>query len=184
MTYNEKKSLYESIMAEVAKTVKRSIEEYCSSDNDSEIIEEGWKENIVAGALALASVFISPQQIYAKGMTNPSNKAKTEHVIADRQPSFPGGNEALNDFLQNNIKYPVEAEEKGIEGRVILSFIVNKDGSISGIHVVRGVHPLLDKEAIRVLKLMPRWIPGRKNGRATQERYTAPFTFNLKYDTK
>jgi TonB family protein len=178
MTETEKKTLYESVIHQIAKEVKKQILEY-SAKEESGLVEEGWKENLIAGALALATFFISPTDAKAKGNTNPAGKAKTEFAVVDRNPSFPGGSEALTKFLKDNIKYPVDAEEDGAEGRVVLSFVVNKDGSISNIQVVKSVHPSLDKEAIRLLKMMPRWVPGKKNGRAVAERYTAPFVFNL-----
>lgn len=83
----------------------------------------------------------------------------------DQQPSFPGGTNALNTFILSNLKYPVWAQEKGIQGRVVVKFIVEKDGSISNVEVDRSVSPSLDNEAMRVVKAMPKWIPGQINGK-------------------
>lgn len=85
----------------------------------------------------------------------------------DQQPSFPGGTNALNTFIVSNLKYPVFAQEKGIQGRVVVKFIVEKDGSISNVEVDRSV-PGLDNEAMRVVKAMPKWIPGQINGKAVK----------------
>lgn len=99
--------------------------------------------------------------------------------VVEEQPSFPGGQGALMQWLRDNIKYPVVAAENGIEGRVIVQFVVSKTGSISGVTVARGVDPSLDKEAVRVVSSMPNWTPGRQNGTTVNVRYTLPVTFRL-----
>ena len=97
----------------------------------------------------------------------------------DQQPSFPGGTNALNTFIVSNLKYPVFAQEKGIQGRVVVKFIVEKDGSISNVEVDRSVNPVLDNEAMRVVKAMPKWIPGQINGKAVKVECSHPFVFQL-----
>lgn len=99
--------------------------------------------------------------------------------VVEQMPSFPGGQAALMQWLSSNIKYPVVAEENGVQGRVVCTFVVEKDGSITDVKVVRGVDPSLDKEAVRVLKQMPHWIPGKQNGSAVRVKYTVPVTFRL-----
>lgn len=99
--------------------------------------------------------------------------------VVEEQPSFPGGQGALMQWLHDNIKYPVIAAENGIEGRVIVQFVVSKSGSISNVNVVRGVDPSLDKEAVRVVSNMPNWTPGKQNGTTVNVRYTLPVTFKL-----
>ena len=99
--------------------------------------------------------------------------------VVEEQPSFPGGQGALMQWLSDNIKYPVIAAENGIQGRVIVQFVVSKTGSISNVNVVRGVDPSLDKEAVRVVKAMPNWTPGKQNGTTVNVRYTLPVTFKL-----
>ena len=99
--------------------------------------------------------------------------------VVEENPSFPGGQGALMQWLRDNIKYPVIAAENGIEGRVIVQFVVSKTGSISGVTVVRGVDPSLDKEAVRVVSAMPNWTPGKQNGTTVNVRYTLPVTFKL-----
>ena len=99
--------------------------------------------------------------------------------VVEQMPSFPGGQSALFQWLSNNIKYPVVAEENGVQGRVIVTFVVERDGSITDVRVVKSVDPSLDKEAVRVTKAMPHWIPGKQNGSAVRVKYTLPVTFRL-----
>ncbi len=92
-------------------------------------------------------------------------------------PSFPGGPNALFEYLSKNIKYPPKERQ---QGRVIVTFIVDTDGTVTNVKVAKSVNPLLDAEAIRVTKAMPRWIPGKQNGEAVAVKYTFPITFKLK----
>lgn len=97
--------------------------------------------------------------------------------VVEQQPQFPGG--SVNGWLADHIKYPVVAAENGISGRVVVQFVVERDGSVSQVRVVRGVDPSLDKEAQRVISSMPKWIPGKQNGQAVRSRFTVPVTFRL-----
>ena len=99
--------------------------------------------------------------------------------VVEQMPQFPGGPQALFEYLSKNIKYPVVAEENGIQGRVIVTFVVERDGSITDVKVAKSVDPSLDKEAQRVVKSMPHWIPGKQNGSAVRVKYTVPVTFKL-----
>lgn len=99
--------------------------------------------------------------------------------IVEQQPLFPGGPAALMKYLSENTKYPVVAQENGVQGRVTVQFVVEKDGSISDVHVLRGVDPSLDKEAVRVVKSMPRWTPGKQNGITVRAHYRVPVLFRL-----
>ena len=99
--------------------------------------------------------------------------------VVEQNPTFPGGTAALMSWLSKNIKYPVIAAENGVKGRVIVQFVVEKDGSITDVVVVKSVDPSLDKEATRVIKNMPHWIPGRQNGSPVRVRFTVPVTFTL-----
>lgn len=99
--------------------------------------------------------------------------------VVEEMPSFPGGNGALMSYLASNIKYPVVAQENGVQGRVTVSFVVERDGSISDVRVARPVDPSLDREAQRVVKSMPRWKPGKQNGSAVRVKYTVPVVFRL-----
>ena len=100
-------------------------------------------------------------------------------VVVEQQPEFPNGMAALMKFLGDNIKYPVIAQENGIQGRVITNFVVERDGSISDVQIVRGQDPSLDKEAIRVIKTMPKWKPGQQRGKPVRVRFTLPVVFRL-----
>lgn len=100
-------------------------------------------------------------------------------VVAETMPSFPGGDQALFKFLSENVKYPVIAQENGIQGRVICQFVVNRDGSIVDVEVVRSVDPSLDREAIRVIKSMPNWTPGKQRGKTVRVKFTLPVNFRL-----
>ena len=101
-------------------------------------------------------------------------------VVVETMPEFPGGQQALFKYLSENVKYPVIAQENGIQGRVICQFVVNKDGKIVDVEVVRsGGDPSLDKEAIRVIKSMPPWKPGKQRGKAVRVKYTVPVNFRL-----
>ena len=99
--------------------------------------------------------------------------------VVEEMPSFPGGTGALMSFLSSNIKYPVVAQENGVQGRVIVGFVVERDGSITDVKVMRSVDPSLDREAQRVVKAMPRWKPGKQNGSAVRVKYTVPVVFRL-----
>ncbi|MCD7848663.1 energy transducer TonB [uncultured Parabacteroides sp.] len=100
-------------------------------------------------------------------------------TVVETMPEFPGGQMALLQFLSKSIKYPVIAQENGIQGRVSCSFVVNKDGSIVDAEVIRGVDPSLDKEALRVINSMPKWSPGKQRGKPVRVKYTVPVTFRL-----
>lgn len=101
-------------------------------------------------------------------------------VVVETMPEFPGGQQALFKYLSENVKYPVIAQENGIQGRVICQFVVNKDGAIVDVEVVRsGGDPSLDKEAMRVIKSMPKWNPGKQRGKAVRVKYTVPVNFRL-----
>ena len=100
-------------------------------------------------------------------------------TVVETMPEFPGGQMALLQYLSKSIKYPVIAQENGIQGRVSCSFVVNKDGSIVDAEVIRGVDPSLDKEALRVINSMPKWSPGKQRGKPVRVKYTVPVTFRL-----
>ena len=98
----------------------------------------------------------------------------------EQMPSFPGGSQKLKEFIEENLRYPKELEETCVQGRVIVRFIVERNGKLSNVKVVKSVHPVLDKEAFRIVKLMPRWIPGRQNGITVRVKFYIPIIFRLK----
>ena len=111
------------------------------------------------------------------------NKTEADTLyIVDENPTFPGGDSALMDFLRKNLKYPKKAVKKKIEGRVLISFNVEKDGSITNVKKLNDVHPLLYKEALRIVKMMPKWTPGKHEGKVVRVRFTLPVTFKIPKD--
>ncbi len=113
-----------------------------------------------------------PQYTYTVTRTLPDGSVSSNEIVVF-------GNEALMAYLSRNIRYPAVAEENGVQGRVILSFVVEPDGSITDVVVVKSVDPSLDREAVRVTRSMPRWIPGKQKGQAVRLKYTMPITFRL-----
>lgn len=104
---------------------------------------------------------------------------QTIFEVVEHMPEFPGGQAALMQYLAKNIKYPTIAQENGTQGRVIVQFVVNRDGSIVDAKVVRSVDPYLDKEALRVINTMPKWKPGMQRGKPVRVKYTVPVMFRL-----
>jgi len=111
----------------------------------------------------------------------PAEKPVEEEVLlfADQMPEFPGGEQALRRFIAAAVRYPLVAQENGVEGTVFLSFVIDEEGQVTQIAVMRGVDPSLDKEAVRVVQNMPRWKPGRQAGRTVKVQYQIPIVFQL-----
>ena len=114
-------------------------------------------------------------------MTSTAQTKKNNMVfdVVEVMPQFPGGQIAMLQYLMKNIKYPEQAVKEGIQGRVTVRFIVEKDGSISDVKPVLSVHPLLNKEAVRVVESMPKWTPGKQNGKPVRVRFNLPVMFKL-----
>lgn len=136
--------------------------------------EEGVKDRTVEAVRSDIAVAAPPPAPAPKPEV--SNKV---FDVVEEMPSFPGGQAALMSFLSSNIKYPVVAQENGVQGRVIVGFVVERDGSITDVKVMRSVDPSLDREAQRVVRAMPRWKPGKQNGSAVRVKYTVPVVFRL-----
>ena len=100
--------------------------------------------------------------------------------VVEQMPEYPGGQAALFEYLSKNIKYPADAEKKKVEGKVFVTFVVDSDGKITDVSLLKKVFPSLDTEAIRVISAMPNWIPGRQKGQAVRVKYTVPIMFRLK----
>ncbi len=100
--------------------------------------------------------------------------------VVEQMPEYPGGQAALFEYLSKNIKYPADAEKKKVEGKVFVTFVVDSDGKITDVSLLKKVFPSLDAEAIRVISAMPNWIPGRQKGQAVRVKYTVPIMFRLK----
>ncbi|MDP3643208.1 MAG: TonB family protein [Bacteroidota bacterium] len=129
-------------------------------------------ENIPVNSLIFLNLILSKEGL--------RRNIKDQFFIdPEEKPIFPGGKEALLEYLISNIKYPIEAAEKGIQGKVLVTFIVNEDGSLTEIKVLWGVDMYLDAEAVRVVRNMPKWIPGKKDGKPAKGAYTVPINFIL-----
>lgn len=119
-----------------------------------------------------------------KDGSDASNTNDKTFDVVEQMPEFPGGQIAMLNFLNKNIRYPEAAHKAGIQGRVVATFVVEKDGSISNAKVMRSIDPLLDAEALRVISSMPNWIPGKQDGKPVAVKYTVPVSFKLDGPTK
>ena len=138
------------------------------------------------GFVVVFLLCMGTQTIYAqKTKRNKLKQTEEHHIVGERDtiveimPEFPGGEEARVKFLQENLQYPKEAREAGIEGRVVVGFVVEPDGRLTNFTVVRGVIPILDEEALRVIKLMPNWIPGKQRGKQVRVLFQVPIIFGF-----
>lgn len=123
----------------------------------------------------------APEPVRSEPLDKPQpvNRNRVYDVV-EQMPSFPGGNSGLMTYLNQHTHYPAEAQENGVQGRVVVSFVVEKNGQINDVTVMRHVDPSLDKEAIRVVRNMPRWTPGKQGGEPVRVRYHVPMSFRLK----
>lgn len=122
----------------------------------------------------------APEPVRSEPLNKPQPVNSTRvYDVVEQMPSFPGGISGLRTYLNQNIRYPAEAQENCVQGRVVVSFVVGKDGHISDVTVLRSVDPSLDKEAIRVVRNMPRWTPGKQGGEPVRVRYHVPVSFRL-----
>ncbi|MBR5037663.1 MAG: energy transducer TonB [Prevotella sp.] len=132
-------------------------------------------KRILMMAIAACMMTLSAQAQEQKGNTAP----KDVFDVVEEMPQYPGGMQAMLSFLQENVTYPKDAQEKKISGRVLVTFVVEKDGSISNVETVKSVFPSLDEEAVRIVKAMPNWKPGKQNGKVVRVKYTLPISFSL-----
>jgi len=140
------------------------------------------KVNKASGEVTLVPKMNVVNEITAVGYGSKTAPLKNEDevfVVVDQMPEYPGGVDALRMFLAQNIKYPVEAQKKGTQGKVYVTFVVEKDGSVTIAKIARSVSPELDAEALRVVKLMNNWTPGKHNGKQVRVSYTLPIKFAL-----
>ncbi len=156
-------------------------------DDDVQNLEEmvvvgmGAKDGKPAKAENTDVVFDMPLEEAMKAEKQKKETPQEEVIfqVVEQMPEFPGGMQKAMEFLGKNIKYPVAAQEAKIEGRVIVQFVVERDGSVSDAKVMRGVNPELDAEAVRVVSIMPKWNPGKQRGKAVAVKYTMPIMFRL-----
>ena len=150
------------------------------------IVETKTVENVASGVNAVVNLTDVPEIPVVKDTADvkkkeTAGKSSEDGVfwVAEKMPEFPGGNGAVAEYVRENMKYPAIAKEKGTQGRVIVQFVVNRDGSIVDAKVVRSVDPYLDKEALRVINTMPKWKPGMQRGKPVRVKFTVPVMFRL-----
>ena len=149
----------------------------CAGNQKQDTAEGGAMEEVVAVGYAVDSVEKQPA---ANMDVTAENLIQGEvYDMVEVAPQFPGGSKELMSWLGQNLRYPVKAQEAGKQGRVVLQFVITKEGKVADIKVMRGVSPELDEEAVRVVKAMPAWTPGKQDGQAVNVRYTLPVTFRL-----
>ena len=149
-------------------------------DNNEEIVEEKIETSestteAISGPVAQVSGPVATGPV----VTEEASDEGEIFQVVEQMPEFPGGMQALMAYLSKNIKYPSVAQDNGIQGRVLVSFVVNKDGSIVDPEVIKSVDASLDKEAMRVIKAMPKWNPGKQRGKPVRVKYTVPVLFRL-----
>lgn len=132
------------------------------------------KKLILMSLLAACSLMTAYAQ---KTVVSQTNQKVYEEV--EQMPQYPGGMPAMVEFLQTNMKYPEDAAKQKVEGRVMVQFVVETDGSISDVHVAKQVFPSLDAEAIRVVQAMPNWTPGKEKSKVVRVRYNLPIVFRM-----
>ncbi|MFV0290645.1 MAG: energy transducer TonB [Mangrovibacterium sp.] len=141
-------------------------------DDDMELEEE----------LEIESIDDSNEPIVVAPVITQAAEVVTESevfIVVEQMPEFPGGVNAMRAYLGKTVKYPTSALENGVQGTVYISFVVNQDGSIVDVKVLRGVDASLDKEAVRVVQSMPKWKPGKQGGKAVRVSYQVPISFKL-----
>ncbi len=148
------------------------------------------KKSLMISALLLIAVCVSAQDIVSQDSVAKDTQQEVvsdnrTFVVVERMPEFPGGQQEMMKFIAENINYPAIAQKKGIQGRAICQFIIDKDGSVTETTVIRSAgHPALDNEAIRVINSMPAWKPGMQKGKPVRVKYTLPINFGLKSTTE
>ena len=149
-------------------------------DNNTEIVEEEIQTSeSTTEAISGPVAHVSGPAMGPPAATQEEGDEGEVFEVVEQSPNFPGGMDELMKWLSKNLKYPASAQENGIQGRVLVQFVVNKDGSIVEPKVIRSVDPALDKEAMRVVSAMPKWQPGKQRGKTVRVRYTLPVTFRL-----
>ena len=141
-------------------------------------VKEGPQDPVIRGYAHNLPLIIDPDK-EAEYLAERKDTINAYDVV-EQMPCFPGGQGKLVEFIEENMQYPKECAEKGIYGRVIVAFVVERSGQLSNIRVVKSVHRALDKEALRIVNLMPRWIPGEQNGVTVRVKYIIPIRFSVK----
>ncbi len=188
----EKKEIIKTEPEKVVEKVKSSVKFTAPViKKDSEVkeedeikLEEVEKSNKAIGSFTVeGNDEVGGEVLKAKDDIKAPEPPKHEEnkifTVVEQMPMYPGGDAALMQYLSSNIHYPAVAAENGVQGRVVVGFVVERDGSITDVNVMRSVDPSLDREAVRVVKNMPRWTPGKQNGSAVRVKFQVPVTFRL-----
>jgi TonB family protein len=168
------------------KTVTAPVKEIVTSTNEpsklDEVVVVGYAQQEEKKKTELAPPPPPPAKNNDEITPPPPPPALNDKVVfqvVEKMPQFPGGDKALFDYLGTNVRYPVKAQENGIQGRVICSFVISKTGEVDSVKVLRKIDPFLDAEAVRVIRNMPKWIPGEQRGEKVNVQYTLPISFKL-----
>lgn len=190
----EKKEIIKQEPEKVVEQVKSSvkftapiIKKDCEVKEEDEIkLDEVQKSDKAVGAFTVegndevgGAVLKAKEDIAAPEPPKHVVEETKIFTVVEQMPMFPGGDGALMGYLRDNIHYPTVAAENGVQGRVVVGFVVERDGSITDVNILRGVDPSLDREAMRVVKSMPKWTPGKQNGSAVRVKYQVPVSFRL-----
>ena len=132
------------------------------------------KKLVLLSLMAICCLMTANAQKTVVSQTN-----QKVYDTVDQMPEYPGGMQAMIEFLQTSMKYPEDAAKQKVEGRVMVQFVVETDGSVSGVHVAKQVFPSLDAEAIRVVQAMPKWTPGKNGGQVVRVKYNLPIVFRM-----
>ncbi len=151
-------------------------EDTANSDNEDTILNES--NGRVTPILVMGEDVFDEDSRFSDNECSAEDKIYSMAMV-DVCPEFPGGTQAMYKWLKNNLKYSQEAVADSVEGKVIVEFVINENGKIENSHILRGKHPFLDKEAIRLVRMMPQWTPGEINGKKVKVSYTLPVTFKL-----
>jgi protein TonB len=170
---------------DVPPPVKKIIKFLPPKVTDKEVVEEEEMptiEEVKQNEVGPENVEGTGEVIFDEPVAEVAKEESDEDVVfmvVEQPAEFPGGMEAMMKFLQKNMKYPAVARRMGIEGSVFVSFVVDREGKISDLNVIKGISAECDQEAVRVIKLMPSWKPGKQNGRAVKSRFVLPIKFKL-----
>ncbi len=170
-------SLFFMILMTSCRSTVRPVSDKLSQSTITAAVDESYQEDSSKRIVyAPNGDMVDWEDIYIDDEPTDTNEI---YMVVEDSPQFPGGLQALFDYLHDNIKYPESCRRDSIQGRVIISFVVEKDGSINSAEIVKGVHEQLDAEALRVIDAMPKWKPGKQRGKTVRVKYAIPVNFRL-----
>ena len=170
-------SLFFMILMTSCRSTVRPVSDKLSQSTITAAVDESYQEDSSKRIVyAPNGDMVDWEDIYIDDEPTDTNEI---YMVVEDSPQFPGGLQALLDYLHDNIKYPESCRRDSIQGRVIISFVIEKDGSINSAEIVKGVHEQLDAEALRVIDAMPKWKPGKQRGKTVRVKYAIPVNFRL-----